>query len=157
MSETQPFTLWSELAQTESFSNTWPQETGGVGGGVRFSLTRGRSVETLSHGAFLVRKSGCYKRGRQHQSSPEETKDSETSEKGTERDVVGCQAQEKCPFQIRLIACPGPSTAVTSLLSALSPTPTHPNTLPSICSLPLLAWRAGWGTGGGKQRIRASW
>ena len=92
MSEIQPFTLWSELAQSESFSNTWPQKTGAV------FADQGKECGNFEPRGISGEEVWVLQEGRQHQSSPEETKDSETSEKGTERDVVGCQAQEKCPF-----------------------------------------------------------
>lgn len=94
MSETQPLTLWSGLAQSESCSNTQPQRTGVFTEGGKecgSSEPRGTSGEELWD-------QGATRGGGDISQGLEETKDSEVLEKSTETDVGGCHAQEKRPF-----------------------------------------------------------
>lgn len=141
MSETQPFTLWSELA----FLTLGHRKTG----------TRGRSVEILSYGALMMRKSGCYKRRQQHESSPEETKDSDVKE-GHQKRCVGWQARRNAPAKSGSQSALGQAQLSLRFCQEAFPLPPAPHTLPSTC--PFLAWPGveGWGTGGGQQSVRAS-
>lgn len=94
MSETQPFTLCSGLAQSDSHSHTQPQRT-------RFFTEHGKecgkSEPWGSAGGEVWDQSATRAEGDSSQGL-EQTKDSEMLEKNAERDVVGCQAQEIRPF-----------------------------------------------------------
>lgn len=150
MSETQPFTLWSGLAQSDSHPDTQPQRTGVL-------LNRGRSVEILSHRALLVRKSGfrvlqedkgrsarAWRRQRilRHQRRAHEGMWQGAKPRRNVPSKFGSQypqAKYSCHF---------------TLVKTLSLN-THPSiSLPP--SLPGLEWEDGE-LGGGRHKIRASW
>lgn len=78
------------------------------------------------------------------------------SEKGTKRDGQGGKPRKNAPSKRDSQPAPAKHSCRHFCQDSF-PLPPTPDTLPSSC--PFLAWPAveGWGTGGGEQRVRASW
>lgn len=128
MSETQPFTPWSELAPSESFSNTQPQKNGEQGkecGNFEPQGTYNEEVWDRSATKDDSDISPAWRRQRILMSG-----------KGTKRDEQGGKPRKNAPSKCGSQSALGQAQLSLHFCQDSFPLPPTPDTLPSICPLP---------------------